>query len=292
MNNTLRISVVILTKNRAELLRNNLTALTGQLRRGDECVIINNGSTDHTTAVIRSFTGTLPIRTYTTRIKGFSNLYNYAIQKSRNPLLVFYDDDCVAAPGFIAAHRAAHRGKTPCVVQGQTYSIPEGNLYADIMADHYQNWLTMYMTKNGTLRTFDNKNLSLPKSILTKNGTFSPAIYRGGEDIELGFRLSQQGVPIRYVPHAVAYHHERDTIRAFVTQHIRFARSDAALARHMKTETTLVMFVGYKIYLHAISAVKREWRYIIRGNLYDAVRLPLIYLLLFILRIWGYATSR
>lgn len=292
MKRALQVSILTLTRNRAELLRKNLASLIGQTRTGDEIIVIDNNSTDHTASVINAFGDILPIRSYVSHLTGFSTLYNLAVKKAKNPLLIFLDDDCIAAPGFVQGHRNAHRNGKPHVVQGWSKSIPKGNIYAEMTGDHYHNWITTYMTKNGKMITFDNKNVSFPKKLLKTYGAFSPKLLKGGEDIELGRRLSRHGVPIVFKPKILAYHHERDTFRAFIRQHLRFAQSDANLARQLHQETTFAAFVGYKIYLHTQSALRRELRYIQTGNIVNAILLPLLYVLLLFLRIWGYATSK
>lgn len=286
------ISVLTLTKNRAELLRKNLQSLVGQTVPGDEIIIINNASSDHTMSVLRSFQSILPIRHYISRAHGFSPLYNAAIRKSKNQILVFFDDDCVADPLFLANHRNAHQGKTPRIVQGKSYSIPKGNIYADMMGDHYQNWLTLHKTKDGTLTTFDNKNVSLPRSVIEKYGNFDLKLGGGAEDIEMGMRLTRHGIPIVLDPTIVAYHHERTSLKNVIAQHVRFARSDAALSKSFPQESTLSMLQAKKILLHLTRAIEREYRYIQTGNIGNALMLPVLYGILLFIRVWGYATAR
>lgn len=292
INARLALSIITLTKNRAPLLTEHLQSLCGQIKHGDELIIIDNASTDDTAAVISAFRHELPIRSFISHANGFPKLYNLAIRKARNPIIVFFDDDCIASPGFLAGHRTAHRDGIIRVVEGQSFSRPKGNIYADMMGDHYQNWFTVYMTANGQLRTFDNKNVSMPRRLFKKYGVYLPSLSRGGEDIELGFRFHAMGIPIIFAPHIIAYHYERTTFAGFVRQHLRFARSDARLAHQMNQETTLTMFVGYKIFLHTKSALRRELLYLRSGNIRDAVYLPFLYAILFFLRIWGYATAR
>lgn len=292
MKNAPSLSIITLTKNRAALLREHLASIVGQTQTDDELIIIDNGSSDDTPDIIHSFMQKLPIRSFVSHVRGFPRLYNLAIRKARNPIIVFFDDDCIASPNFLAGHRNAHRDGTVRVIEGQSFSRPKGNIYADMMGDHYQNWFRVYMTKNGQLRTFDNKNVSLPRTLFTTYGMYLPSLSRGGEDIELGLRFHHFGIPIVFAPHIIAYHYERTTFAGFVRQHLRFARSDAKLARQIHQETTLTVFVWYKILLHTNSAFRREIRYLRAGNIRDALYLPLLYLTLFFLRIWGYATAR
>src|SRR5437867_9423157 len=57
------ISVVVPTYNQADLLRENLRSLVDQTLPKDsyEIVVVDDGSTDHTAAVLREFAG--PVRT-------------------------------------------------------------------------------------------------------------------------------------------------------------------------------------------------------------------------------------
>jgi len=292
MNHMPRLSIITLTKNRAPLLKKHLASLVGQTRAHDELIIIDNGSTDDTTGVIRAFRTSLPIRAFRSRLQGYPALYNLAIRKARNPIIVFFDDDCIAGLKFLEGHRTAHKDGVLRVIEGQSYSRPVGNIYADMMGDHYQNWFRVYMTQNGHLRTFDNKNVSLPKKLFTRYGMYLPLLTRGGEDIELGLRFHALGISIVFAPNIIAYHYERTTLRGFIQQHLRFARSDATLARQIHQETTLTMFVWYKILLHTKSAARREIQYMRTGHIGNALYLPFLYLTLFFLRIWGYATAR
>ncbi len=287
-----RLSVITLTRNRATLLDEHLHSLVGQVEENDELIIIDNGSTDKTSDVIDSYRNVLPIRSFVSHAQGYPNLYNLAIRKAQNSIIVFFDDDCIAGTNFLAGHRNAHQDHVTRIVEGQSLSRPSGNIYADMMGDHYQNWFRLYMNKNGELRTFDNKNVSLPRTLFTTYGMYLPALSRGGEDIELGLRFHRNGVPIVFAPHIIAYHHERTTLAGFVRQHLRFAQSDAILSHKLHEKTTVGTFVGYKILLHTKSALRREIMYLRTGNIRYALYLPFLYLTLFFLRIWGYATAR
>jgi glycosyltransferase involved in cell wall biosynthesis len=58
------LSVVIATYNRGEALRLTLEAMTG-VRHSDlrvEWIVVDNNSSDHSAAIIRSFSGRLPLR--------------------------------------------------------------------------------------------------------------------------------------------------------------------------------------------------------------------------------------
>src|SRR6516162_9221792 len=98
-----KISALFSTFNRAEFLGEALSSLTQQtLPKEDfEVVVIDDGSTDHTQEVAASFKSILPIR-YAYQINsGLAEGKNHAISLARAPLVVFMDDDDVAAPNLL-----------------------------------------------------------------------------------------------------------------------------------------------------------------------------------------------
>ena len=94
--NKLRLSVVIVTFNRAEMLMGALESLTGQLRVPDEVVVVDNNSSDNTKEVVEGFVGKLNIKYILERIQGTSMARNTGVNNSSGDIIVFFDDDCVA----------------------------------------------------------------------------------------------------------------------------------------------------------------------------------------------------
>lgn len=292
MNRKCSLSVITLTRNRAPMLTLCLGSLVGQLDSEDEIIIVDNGSTDTTKDVILQFQTRLPIRYFTSLRAGYPALYNVAIKKSTKKALVFLDDDCVASKNYISAVRQARDKHKDAVIQGQTYSLPRHNIYAEIMGDHYQNWLQINKTNSMEMRVFDNKNASVSRSTLQKYGMFFERLVLGSEDIELGIRLRHHGLKIVFDPSIVVYHHERSTLAGFLQQHLRIAKSEGVLDRCLKDENKIHMVNVRKLALHVKSAFGREMLYLVQGRICDFFLLPILYFLLLILRIWGYTTAQ
>ena len=54
MSDNLSISVIIVTRNRAEWLKDTLSSLAKQSRQPDEVIVVDNASADHTKEVART----------------------------------------------------------------------------------------------------------------------------------------------------------------------------------------------------------------------------------------------
>ena len=114
------ISVVVTTYNREDALDAVLRALSQQTDRDFEVVVADDGSRPGTAAIVDSWKGRLGHRL--DRVwhedRGFraAEIRNRAILAVRGAYCIFLDGDCIARPGFVAAHRQlAEQG---CFVTG------------------------------------------------------------------------------------------------------------------------------------------------------------------------------
>lgn len=291
MNANPSLSVIIVTKNRPYLLAQALASLVGQCKTRDEIIIVDASAHD-TFAVVPRFRPFLPIKHIRYYTPGYPLFYNKGASAATGDILVFYDDDCIASPTFLQAIRTSHRRHPNAVVQGYTRSIPRGNLYVDIMSDHYDNWLETMTVSRHTLKSFDSKNASIPRLLFRQHGGLSRAMIKGSEDIELGLRLRRRGIPIYLDDSVIAYHHERTTLAEFLSQHYRFAQSEGSLDKILPKRERLGVIPRKKLFLHLKSFTIREREYLRNGNIRNACTLPLLYIALACIRIWGYATNR
>jgi glucosyl-dolichyl phosphate glucuronosyltransferase len=101
------VTVAICTLNRASSLRRTLDSLAS-MRRPEgiewELVVVNNGCTDGTDFVIRSFADRLPLRREFEGQPGHSNALNRAVAASNGNYIVWTDDDVVVDQAWLAAY--------------------------------------------------------------------------------------------------------------------------------------------------------------------------------------------
>jgi glycosyltransferase involved in cell wall biosynthesis len=92
----LKITVVIVTYTRAEMLKEALESLTTQSRLPDEVLVVDNNSSDQTKAVAESFNGRLNMNYVFEPVQGTSTARNTGIKHAQGDLIVYLDDDCIA----------------------------------------------------------------------------------------------------------------------------------------------------------------------------------------------------
>jgi glycosyltransferase involved in cell wall biosynthesis len=107
-----RVTVAICTWNRAPLLGSALESLRALELPQDlqlELLVVDNGSSDETPAVLREYAGALPLRAVCEPEPGLSHARNRAVAEARGELLIWIDDDVRVEPGWLAAYLEASR---------------------------------------------------------------------------------------------------------------------------------------------------------------------------------------
>ncbi|MBV8744196.1 MAG: glycosyltransferase family 2 protein, partial [Xanthobacteraceae bacterium] len=104
------ISVIVATYNRADALDAVLRSLSTQSDRNFEVIVADDGSRPDTGDVVARWSARagIPIRHVWHEDQGFrlAEIRNRAIVASQGTYCIFLDGDCLARPGFVAAHRA------------------------------------------------------------------------------------------------------------------------------------------------------------------------------------------
>lgn len=127
----MRTSVIIRSKDEADRLRLTLRSLAQQTMPA-EVVVVNDGSTDHTEAVIGEAAERLQLVKITNRAPlGRSGAANAGAAQASGDILIFLDGDTLAAPDFVARHVDIHDESPGSVARGETYHLRCTRFFAD-----------------------------------------------------------------------------------------------------------------------------------------------------------------
>ncbi len=112
-------SIIVPTHNKARYLSLTLASYVRQSAPRFEVIVVDDGSSDDTAEVVGRYADRLSLRYFRWPHRGRSAARNQAIAEAHGGLLIFADDDRIAAPGFVAGHLAEHdRAEGPRVVIG------------------------------------------------------------------------------------------------------------------------------------------------------------------------------
>lgn len=103
------ISVIVATYNRPDALRLVIQSLLDQTDRSYEIVIADDGSTQETASLIKTFQmfSAISIKHVWQKDEGFqlSRIRNLAMSQAAGDYLIFLDGDCIVQPDFVQQHR-------------------------------------------------------------------------------------------------------------------------------------------------------------------------------------------
>lgn len=100
----MKVSVIIPTYNRALLLQNAIKSVLNQTYKVDEIIVVDDGSTDNTQEVLKSFNVTY----FYQENQGVSAARNRGIQHAKNKWLAFLDSDDIWHEKKIEHHITFH----------------------------------------------------------------------------------------------------------------------------------------------------------------------------------------
>src|SRR5271170_6316251 len=99
------ITVVICTRNRAAFLEKAIRSVLAQANDRVEILIVDNGSTDDTPAFAGKFAAAdSRVKFFVEPATGLSRARNTALKNAKGDWIIFFDDDAVAEPGWLAAY--------------------------------------------------------------------------------------------------------------------------------------------------------------------------------------------
>lgn len=214
------LSVIIPTKNRPALLRRVFSALSRQVPRVDEVVVVDVSVGSFQTAnkmVIDAFPS-LPVYYRRLPSASASRARNNGIQRSTGDILAFLDDDAVPEPGWVRAIKHAVR-VGPFCFRGQCIDASESNtivhrfyaFYKELVSKDIKRQWSFYGQWKGyqVVDFIQAGNFFIPRDILMQmHPMFDEHLFPFiGEEIDFSLRLRQSGHQILYVPEAKIRHY-------------------------------------------------------------------------------------
>lgn len=231
----MRLSVVIPTYNRKEILLECLRALDSQTLLKDryEVLVVDNGSTDGTQQMLQA-----GLNRYQMNIsflnqpkRGPAAARNLGIQNARGDVLLLLGDDIIATKDLLAKHLEWHirNPQENLALLGLITWIKEKKitLFMEWLEEGVQFDYPNIRDEDYTdYKHFYSSNVSLKKSFMTKYGIFDEDFpYASYEDSDLAYRLQLCGLKIYYLADLIAYHDHYTSIAASFRRMVKVGRS-------------------------------------------------------------------
>jgi GT2 family glycosyltransferase len=221
----MKATIQLCTFNRAALLERVLDACFEQTVPSDsyEVVLVNDGSTDDTPAVIAraQSRATCAFTVVNQPNSGLAKGRNEGIACATGERIIFIDDDVLPLPNFVAEHLRTHQDHPLAIVRGAAINVEN---FEELPPP-------IWTLKDYSGNFFWTTNVSVPLKTIRAIGGFNETFAEyGWEDIDVGLRLRFAGVKAVFNKDALAYHYKPRPRSTNVEKMIRQARAQARTA--------------------------------------------------------------
>jgi glycosyltransferase involved in cell wall biosynthesis len=249
---TLTVSIVIPTYNRLSRLERVLSAVADQTypRSRYEVVVVSDGSTDGTDDYLRS-RAQRDLVVVAQANAGPAAARNRGVAAAGGELVIFIDDDVVAAPELVQEHVDSHRrGGDGLIVIGPMLTPPDVALSPWVRWEQtmlYRQYDAMLQGRYApTPRQFFTGNASLARSAVLAAGGFDTR-FRRAEDIELAYRLATTGMRFSFNPNAIGHHYADRSFGSWLRNAAEYGAADVILSRdHGHHEVGQIVREGFQ----------------------------------------------
>jgi glycosyltransferase involved in cell wall biosynthesis len=219
----LKATIQLCTYNRAALLERVLDACFEQTVSDYEVVLVNDGSTDDTPAVIARAQARAgcPFLVVNQPNSGLAKGRNAGIARASGERIIFIDDDVLPLPNFVQEHVRSHDAHPLAIVRGGAINVES---FDDLPPP-------VWSIGNYSGNYFWTTNVSVPLQTIRAIGGFNENFAEyGWEDIDVGLRLRFGGVKAVFNKRALVYHYKPRPRASSVEKMIRQARAQARTA--------------------------------------------------------------
>jgi GT2 family glycosyltransferase len=223
------VSVIIPVKDNQEGLERFLSAFFQNHGPGvfpREIVVVDNGSSPRIRIPERFARCDVPVQLVRCRKPGPASARNAGCRAARGCWFLFSDSDCEPTASFVSGFAAAMNGSIG-------YAGYVSSLGDDSLSQYYesQDILVPPRVREDRPQYLITANALVWRRAFEKIGGFDERFpLAGGEDVDLGFRLSQVGF-LSYAPASVVRHDFSDGYGGFVRRFVRYGRGNRKLAR-------------------------------------------------------------
>jgi len=239
-----RVSVIVCTRDRPEMLQRCLDSLIEAKAQPDEIIVVDNSRSSH---ACRAVAESRPEVTYVAEPRaGLSRARNAGIRASGGDIIAFTDDDVVVHPDWLTRVRDAFRD--PKVVSVTGLVLPQtletssevafekgmGGLGRGYIRVRYgpEFWKRTRVVGTPVWRIGAGANMAFRRSAFEALGGFDERLGAGAagcsEDSEFWYRILAAGWNCVYEPRAVVFHRHREDFGELKSQARSYMRGHVA----------------------------------------------------------------
>jgi len=219
------ISVVICTYNGARTLADCLKAVGSLCYPDYEVIVVNDGSTDKTAAILDTQEG---VRVIHQANQGLSAARNRGAAEARGEIIAYTDDDCMPDEDWLYFLARTFRSDGWAAVGGPNLA-PSARNRVEAAVAAAPGSPTHVLLNDEEAEHIPGCNFAIRREVLVSLGGFDPVHRQAGDDVDLCWRMQEAGLRVGFNPAAVVWHYRRSTVDAYFKQQRGYGKAEAML---------------------------------------------------------------
>jgi hypothetical protein len=218
------VSVIVCTFNGGRTLRECLSGLAHLSYPRYEVIVVDDGSTDDSAVIARQF----DVRLIRTRNRGLSAARNSGMENARGEIVAYIDDDAWPDQHWLDYLVQSFAISKHVGVGGPNIPPGDDGRIAACVA-RAPGGPTHVLIDDQTAEHIPGCNMAFRIEALRAVGGFDERFRVAGDDVDVCWKLQQQGWTLGFSPSAVVWHRRRGSVAAYLRQQVNYGKAEADL---------------------------------------------------------------
>jgi O-antigen biosynthesis protein len=220
------ISVAVCTYNGSRTIRDCLEGLKKVDYPNFEVIVVNDGSTDGSEVIAKEY----GFRVISIPNGGLSNARNVAMRAAKGEIVAYIDDDAIPDPQWLTYLAATFLSTDHVGVGGPNIPPADDGPIAECVANSPGGPVQVLLTDTEA-EHIPGCNMAFRKAALEAIDGCDATFRIAGDDVDLCWRLQQQGWTLGFSPAAMVWHHRRNSVKAYWKQQKNYGKAEGYLER-------------------------------------------------------------
>jgi GT2 family glycosyltransferase len=220
------VSVIVCTYNGAARIRDCCEGLAQLDYPNHEVIFVNDGSTDSTLNIINEY----DFQVISTENKGLGNARNTGLNAAQGEIIAYLDDDAFPDENWLTYLVASFENSDYSGIGGPNISPPGDGFISECINNAPGNPVHVLLSDREA-EHIPGCNMAFRKDELQKVGGFDPQFRVAGDDVDICWRVQQNGGVLGINPAATVWHHRRNSVRSYWKQQVGYGKAEAQLQK-------------------------------------------------------------